>query len=208
MLYQAELHSEADRNDHGAIAGGGEGRKRARSARLANSSLLELEIGFSMAEFWCLEPPYRESFMKFSICAVLLACLVFQTMPALAQGDVIIARQEGLKGVARQMESIKAVVDQRGDPRTTGATISEMMRFFEDFTARFPAGSGTGTTRALPAIWTDRAGFETANGNMVTQLRALQAAANAGDPAAFGAAFQQTGATCGACHRPYRGPAR
>jgi cytochrome c556 len=43
---------------------------------------------------------------------------------------------------------------------------------------------------------------------MVTQLRSLQAAAAAGDQAAFGAAFQQTGATCGACHRPYRGPAR
>ena len=53
-----------------------------------------------------------------------------------------------------------------------------------------------------------RRGFETANTNMLTQLRALQAAANAGDQAAFGAAFQQTGATCGACHRPYRGPAR
>jgi cytochrome c556 len=141
-------------------------------------------------------------------CAVILASLAALTGPALAQGDVIAARQDGLKGVARQMESIKAVVDQRGDPRATAATIGEMIRFFDGFTARFPAGSGTGTTRALPAIWTDRAGFETANGNMVTQLRALQAAANAGDQAAFGAAFQQTGATCGACHRPYRAPAR
>jgi cytochrome c556 len=43
---------------------------------------------------------------------------------------------------------------------------------------------------------------------MLTQLRAFQAAANAGDQAAFAAAFQQTGATCGACHRPYRAPAR
>jgi cytochrome c556 len=146
--------------------------------------------------------------MKFWKCAAILTCLASLAAPALAQGDVIIARQEGLKGVARQMESIKAVVDQRGDPRATGATIGEMIRFFEDFTARFPAGSGTGATRALPSIWTDRAGFDAATGNMVTQLRALQMAANAGDQAAFGAAFQQTGATCGACHRPYRGPAR
>jgi cytochrome c556 len=141
-------------------------------------------------------------------CVAIIACLLSLAAPALAQGDVITARQEGLKGVARQMESIKAVVDQRGDPRGTSATVGEMIRFFEDFTARFPAGSGSGTTRALPAIWSDSAGFETANSNMVTQLRALQAAANAGDPAAFGAAFQQTGATCGACHRPYRAPAR
>ena len=128
--------------------------------------------------------------------------------PAWAQGDVITARRDGLKGVARQMEAIKAVVDQRSDTRATAAAIAEMISFFDGFPARFPAGSGTGDTRALPAIWSDRAGFETANTNMLTQLRALQAAANAGDQAAFGAAFQQTGATCGACHRPYRGPAR
>jgi cytochrome c556 len=151
---------------------------------------------------------HRENDMKLWKCAVILAPLLALTGPALAQGDVITARQDGLKGVARQMESIKAVVDQRGDPRATAAAIGEMIGFFDGFTARFPAGSGTGNTRALPAIWTDRAGFETANGNMVTQLRALQAAANAGDQAAFGAAFQQTGATCGACHRPYRAPAR
>ena len=137
-----------------------------------------------------------------------LAGLIAIAAPAWAQSDVIGARRDGLKGVARHMEGIKAVVDQRSDPRTTAAPIAEMISFFEGLPARFPAGSGTGDTRALPAIWTDRAGFETANTNMLTQLRSLQAAANAGDAGAFGAAFQQTGATCGACHRPYRGPAR
>ena len=140
--------------------------------------------------------------------AATLATVLALAVPAWAQGDVIAARRDGLKGIARKMEGIKAVVDQRGDPRSIGAGIAEMISFFEGFPARFPAGSGSGDTRALPAIWTDRAGFETANANMVTQLRALQAAANSGDQAAFGAAFQQNGATCGACHRPYRGPAR
>ena len=146
--------------------------------------------------------------MKLWKCAATMVTVLALTVPAWAQGDVIAARRDGLKGIARQMEGIKAVIDQRGDPRTTGAGIAEMIGFFEGFPARFPAGSGSGDTRALPAIWTDRAGFEAANTNMVTQLRALQAAANSGDQAAFGAAFQQTGGTCGACHRPYRGPAR
>jgi cytochrome c556 len=141
-------------------------------------------------------------------CAATLLTIFALAAPALAQGDVIAARRDGLKGIARQMEGIKAVVDQRGDPRTTSTGIGDMISFFEGFPARFPAGSGSGDTRALPAIWTDRPGFETANTNMVAQLRALQAAANTGDQTAFGAAFQQTGATCGACHRPYRGPAR
>ncbi|MBM3586394.1 MAG: cytochrome c [Alphaproteobacteria bacterium] len=146
--------------------------------------------------------------MKFLQSTVILASLTAMTAPALAQNDVITARREGLKGVARQMEGIKAVVDQRGDPRGSAAAIADMIGFFEGFAARFPTGSGSGDTRALPSIWTDRAGFETANANMVTQLRAFQAVADAGDQAAFPAAFQQTGATCGACHRPYRGPAR
>jgi cytochrome c556 len=146
--------------------------------------------------------------MKLWKCAATLATVLALAVPAWAQGDVVAARRDGLKGIARQMDGIKAVIDQRGDPRTTGAGIAEMISFFDGFPARFPAGSGSGDTRALPAIWTDRAGFETANANMVTQLRALQAAANSGDQAAFTAAFQQTGATCGACHRPYRGPAR
>ncbi|MFN7305946.1 MAG: c-type cytochrome [Alphaproteobacteria bacterium] len=140
--------------------------------------------------------------------AATLATVLALGTPALAQDGVIAARRDGLKGVARQMEGIKAVVDQRADPRTTGGVIAEMISFFEGLPARFPAGSGSGDTRALPAIWTDRAGFETANANMLTQLRALQVAATAGDQAAFGSAFQQTGATCGACHRPFRGPAR
>jgi cytochrome c556 len=146
--------------------------------------------------------------MKLWKYAATFATVLALAVPAWAQGDVVAARRDGLKGIARQMEGIKAVVDQRGDTRTTGAGIAEMIGFFEGFPARFPAGSGSGDTRALPAIWSDRAGFETANTNMLTQLRALQAAANTGDQGAFGAAFQQTGATCGACHRPYRGPAR
>jgi cytochrome c556 len=122
--------------------------------------------------------------------------------------DVISARRDGLKGMAAQMEAIKAVSDARGDARPLVGRIDEMITFFGGLPARFPEGSGTGNTRALPTIWSDRAGFETAAANMVTQLRALRTVAASGDAAALPAAFQQTGATCGACHRPYRGPAR
>lgn len=126
---------------------------------------------------------------------------------ALAQ-DVISQRREGLRGMGRHMEAIKAVTDARGDTRPLVARIDEMITFYRGMPALFPAGSGTGDTRALPAIWTDRAGFEQANANTVTQLQALRTAAASGDVAATAAAFNQTGATCGACHRPYRGPAR
>jgi cytochrome c556 len=126
---------------------------------------------------------------------------------AMAQ-DVISQRRDGLRGMGRHMEAIKAVTDARGDTRPLVARIDEMITFYNGLPAMFPAGSGTGDTRALPAIWSDRAGFEQANTNMVAQLTALRTAAAGGDVAATTAAFGQAGASCGACHRPYRAPAR
>ncbi|HEY4253531.1 MAG TPA: cytochrome c [Roseomonas sp.] len=129
---------------------------------------------------------------------------------AVAQTDVINARREGLRGIGRDMEAMKAIVDSRGDPRGAVPRIEQMTTFFQGFAARFPAGSDTptgrepGHTGALPTVWSDRAGFERAEANMVTQLGALRTAAAAGDAAGFATAFQQTGATCGACHRVYR----
>ena len=126
---------------------------------------------------------------------------------ALAQ-DVIAQRREGLRGMGRHMEAIKAVTDSRGDTRPLAARVEEMITFYRGLPTLFPAGSNTGDTRALPAVWSDRAGFEQASANMVTQLEALRTAAASGDVTATTAAFGRTGATCAACHRPFRAPAR
>lgn len=139
----------------------------------------------------------------------LLAATAFLALAgsALAQ-DIIAQRREGLRGMGRQMEAIKAVSDSQGDPRALVPRIDEMIAFFSNMPALFPAGSGSGDTRALPTVWSERAGFEQAAANMVTQLQAFRGVAQAGDPAAIPAAFGQTGATCGACHRVYRGRGR
>lgn len=136
------------------------------------------------------------------------ACAALGVAGAAFAQDVVTARRDGLKGMGAHLEAIKAVSDARGDPRPLVGRIDDMIAFFNGLPARFPEGSGTGNTRALPTIWSDRAGFERASANMVTQLQAMRAVAASGDAAALPAAFQQTGATCGACHRPYRGPAR
>lgn len=122
--------------------------------------------------------------------------------------DVIAQRRDGFREIGRQMEAIKSVSDARGDPRPLVARVEQMIAFFSGMPALFPDGSGTGQTRALPAIWSDRAGFERVNASMVNHLETMRAAAAAGDNAALTTAFNQVGATCGSCHRPYRGPAR
>jgi len=143
------------------------------------------------------------------IASALLATLTL-TSVAFAQTEAITGRREGLRAVGAHMEAMKAIADARGNPAPTVERIDAMTAFFTTFPTRFPPGSdvpqGTqpGQTRALPVIWTDNAGFVQANTNMLTQITALRAAATGGDAAAFAAAFQQTGATCGACHRTYR----
>ena len=71
----------------------------------------------------------------------------------------------------------------------------------------FVKGSGPQSgekTRALPAIWTDAAGFAQVNANFVRAARALDAAAQKGDVAALTAARTALGGTCKACHDKFR----
>jgi cytochrome c556 len=129
---------------------------------------------------------------------------------AIAQGSggaaaVIAQRREGLKRMGQTMEAMKPVADARGDARAFVPRIEEMIVFYRGLPALFPPGSGTGDTKALPAIWTDWSRFEEANTKVIGQLEVLKAAAASGDGAAFASAFQATGPQyCGSCHRPFR----
>lgn len=128
---------------------------------------------------------------------------------ALAQGglmgDVIAQRRAGLKRMGGHMDAMKAVVDSSGDVRPLAERVDDMIAWYRQMPGLFPPGSDRGDTKALPAIWSDRNGFETANGNMLRQLDLLKAAAAAGDAAGFATAFKATGPQfCGGCHRQYR----
>lgn len=124
---------------------------------------------------------------------------------ALAQGNVIAERRAGLKRMGEHMEAMKPISDSRGDPRAAVPRIDDMIAFYRGLPALFPAGSGTGDTKAQPAIWQDFPRFEQAAAALVGQLTTMRAAAAAGDAAAFQTAYQATGPQfCGGCHRPFR----
>ncbi len=125
---------------------------------------------------------------------------------AMAQGNVIAERREGLKRMGAHMEAMKPVADSRGEVKALEPRIDDMIAWFRTLPAGFPAGSGTGDTKALPAIWQDFPRFEQANTALLGQLATLKAAAAAGDAAAFATAYSATGPQfCGGCHRPFRG---
>lgn len=128
---------------------------------------------------------------------------------ALAQGDVITARKDGFKMLAANMEAIQKVVQDRQPVAGAVAPARAIAEHAPRIKALFPPGSDTGQpTRALPAIWSDRAGFDRVADAFVTQANALLAAAEAGNASTLGSALQATGQACGMCHRPYRAPAR
>lgn len=131
--------------------------------------------------------------------------------PAGAQTDparVVQERRDGLRAVGVIFTAVGDTARAGGDPRALAPRIAEVEAFFVNFGARFPAGTAQGTpgldTRALPAIWTDRAGFDRAEAALPARLVALREAAASGNVAAFQAATQQAGAACADCHRPYR----
>jgi cytochrome c556 len=71
----------------------------------------------------------------------------------------------------------------------------------------FPAGSGQeayAKSAALPAIWTDPAGFAAKARGLAGAADKLDAVAQAGDTAALGAAAHDLGGACKACHDSFK----
>ena len=68
----------------------------------------------------------------------------------------------------------------------------------------FPDGTDSGDTRALPAIWSDRAKFDAAAKTAGEAALALAAAAESGDMTAITDALGKLGKACGDCHKPFR----
>ena len=146
--------------------------------------------------------------LRLGLAALAIATLTPSITPSLAQGtdpaQIIRERREGLKAVGAHMEAMGAIAQARGDTAPAVARIDAIQAFFVNFPDRFPASTQAGDTKALPAVFTDRAGFAAAHGGLASPLANLRAVAASGDSAAFGPALQQMGAACGACHRAYR----
>ncbi len=122
----------------------------------------------------------------------------------LAQGDPIAARKDNRKQAGAQMKAIKGVVDAKGPASQVVTAAAKLKELSAAMPALFPAGSDKGETKALPAIWTDKAGFTAANKAEGTAIDALAAAAGSGDMAKIEEARQAVGKACGACHDKFR----
>jgi cytochrome c556 len=147
--------------------------------------------------------------MKKSVVLAIVGALVAGGMVggatmALAQADVIKARQDNRKAAAAEMRAIKGIVDAKGDVKDAKSHAAKLKELEVAFDGMFPAGSDKGETKALPTVWSDMAGFKKAGADAVAAYDKMAAAT---DLAALTAAFADTGKACGACHNTYRAKA-
>ena len=149
----------------------------------------------------------KQTLLVAVIGALAAGAMVGGATVALAQADVIKQRQDNRKETAATMRSIKGVIDAKGDVKAVVASAAKLKQLENAFDKMFPPGSDKGDTKALPAIWTDQAGFMAASKNADAAYDKLAVAAGSGDLAAVTAAFGDTGEACGACHDKFRAKA-
>jgi cytochrome c556 len=149
----------------------------------------------------------KQTLLVAVIGALAAGAMVGGATVALAQADVIKQRQDNRKETAATMRSIKGVIDAKGDVKAVVASAAKLKQLENAFDKMFPPGSDKGDTKALPAIWTDQAGFMAASKNADAAYDKLAVAAGSGDLAAVTAAFGDTGKACGACHDKFRAKA-
>jgi len=119
--------------------------------------------------------------------------------------DVIETRQAGQDVLAGTFAGIRAVVAAKGDVKTLETPAKAMARWAKQYATLFPPGSDKGhDTKALPAVWSDMAGFQKDANDLAEATTKLAELAKAGDAEAVAAQVKAVGDTCGACHKAYR----
>lgn len=120
--------------------------------------------------------------------------------------DPIADREAMMKGFGGSLGQLAPMArgEQPFDSAAVMAALEALQGHAEKFDAAilFPEGS-IGDGEALPAIWENTEDFQARADKLKADVEAVMANPPA-DPAALGAALQQIGGNCGACHEVYR----
>ncbi len=149
----------------------------------------------------------------FALGALGLATAQAQSGPADHwAAKTVAARQASLDMSLVTFGAMKHATDAGAEAKTQGYAANALSRWAKVLPTMFPAGTGADNadaakTRALPAIWTDQAGFAKAAGNYADATAKLLDLAKAGDTPGFKAQLDVVDKTCDACHEAYRAKA-
>ena len=144
-----------------------------------------------------------------SALILVMAASVLTAAAATRRDDadqLIAARQAGFKLQGAAFGGMKGVIDAKGDVKTQAFAAGAIAAWARALPGLFPAGSDGGTTKALPTVWSDRAGFEKAAATLATEAAKLADLAKAGDQPGFATQWGVVRNACSACHDKYRVP--
>jgi cytochrome c556 len=131
-----------------------------------------------------------------------------ETAGPAAPGAVIEARQQGFKKMGAAMKALNEQLKTGApDPAKAIAATEAISAGARAQSEWFPAGSGPESgaeTDALAHIWKDRAKFDSLTARLVSESKALAAAAAANDAAALKTQAKVVADTCSTCHRSFR----
>ncbi|WP_341988872.1 cytochrome c [Azorhizobium sp. AG788] len=140
--------------------------------------------------------------MRFALLAALLVPLAATVV--VAQTDPIKDRKAVMKEIGDQTKVAGAMV--KGEAPYDAAKAAAIFKTYADGAAKygalFPAGSDAGDTKAAPAIWSDRAGFDAALAKFKADIAANVGAI--GTEAGFKTAMAAVGDNCRTCHQTYK----
>ena len=142
---------------------------------------------------------------KQAVASFAVAGVVLGASLAVVAADAFQERHMAMEAVGEAMKPLGAMAKKAApfDAAVVKAGATTIADNIKKAQGLFPAGSGGGTSRAKPEIWTDAAGFEKGMKDAHAAAVALQAVK---DEAAFGPALGALGQTCKSCHDKYRLP--
>jgi cytochrome c556 len=146
----------------------------------------------------------RKTLVVALIGAMAAGAVVGGTTLALAQGDVVAQRKENRKATGAAFGAVRKIVTDKSDAKAAVPHAAKLKELEASFVKMFPAGSDKGETKALPAIWTDMAGFTAASKAADSAYDKLAVAAGSGDAAQLASAAGDVGKACAGCHDKYR----
>lgn len=114
--------------------------------------------------------------------------------------QLVEARQQAMSDNGR---ALRGAAQLSGEQAIAAATL--LLQNFTNLPALFREGSLVGNSKALPAVWENWEDFKARFDHDAELAATMLAAAQSGDTAAFGAAAQEIGQSCGGCHMTYRG---
>lgn len=145
--------------------------------------------------------------------ALALGAFAIVQAPAMA-GDggldaqaTIKARQAAFHLSAGAFGPMKAAIDSGADVKPFAFGAKGLARWARTLPSMFPAGTGPDAgvpTKALPSIWSDRAGFEARVAEYAAAADRLAELAEANDKAGFAAQWMTVRQSCSNCHDSYR----